>query len=76
MLTIVNYPSPMAYGQAAEAKFDIEPRAVGKIQILAIFKILSDEAITDQDLDALLGEAAELASRGAGPPGQGAVPPG
>ncbi|MFY1700724.1 hypothetical protein ACN28G_03075 [Micromonospora sp. WMMA1923] len=42
---------------------DIEPMSAGRIQGLTILHTLGGGAVTDEDLDALLGEAATLANR-------------
>ncbi|WP_327032538.1 hypothetical protein [Micromonospora ureilytica] len=41
----------------------IDPQMAGRIQGLVILAILSDDAVADDDLEALLAEAAALASR-------------
>jgi hypothetical protein len=43
---------------------DITPTMIGKIQTHAIYKALSEKEISDQHLDALLGEAAQVAGQG------------
>jgi hypothetical protein len=43
--------------------YDIEPNMIGKIQAAVIYKVLTDASVTDEQLDALLAEAAELADR-------------
>ncbi|SCF30994.1 hypothetical protein [Micromonospora chokoriensis] len=42
---------------------DIDPQMAGRVQGLVILRILGQGAISDEDLDALLAEATELASR-------------
>lgn len=46
-----------------ELDYDIEPSMIGKIQATVVYKVLTDASITDEQLDALLAEAAELAGR-------------
>ncbi|MFY1690813.1 hypothetical protein [Plantactinospora sp. WMMB782] len=46
-----------------EADYDIAPSMIGKIQAAVVYKVLTDEHITDEDLDAVLIEAAQLATR-------------
>ncbi|MET8256926.1 hypothetical protein [Micromonospora sp. NPDC005205] len=42
---------------------NIDPQMAGRVQGLVILQILGDGATSDEDLDALLVEAADLASR-------------
>lgn len=46
-----------------EADYDIDPTMIGKIQAAVVYKVLTDEPISDEDLNAILAEAAELAAR-------------
>ncbi|MEN3612320.1 hypothetical protein AAH979_22560 [Plantactinospora sp. ZYX-F-223] len=46
-----------------EADYDVDPSMIGKVQAAVVYKVLTDERITDEDLDAVLTEAAQLASR-------------
>ncbi|GIG86410.1 hypothetical protein [Plantactinospora endophytica] len=46
-----------------DADYDIEPSSIGKIQAAVTYKVLTDEKITDDELDALLAEATAIASR-------------
>lgn len=43
--------------------YDIDPDMVGKIQAATVYKVLTDEELSDADLDAFLAEAVQLASR-------------
>ncbi|MGW0435259.1 hypothetical protein ACWDV4_22310 [Micromonospora sp. NPDC003197] len=43
--------------------YDIEPNMIGRIQASTVYKILSEENMTDEDLNALLAESMQLASR-------------
>lgn len=43
--------------------YKIEPNMIGRIQASTVYKALSEENITDEDLDALLTESIRLASR-------------
>ncbi|MGX7675575.1 hypothetical protein [Plantactinospora sp. DSM 117369] len=43
--------------------YNIEQEMIGKIQAATVYKVLTEEHISDSDLDAFLTEAVELASR-------------
>ena len=46
-----------------EVEYDIDPSMIGKIQAATVYKILTDENIGDEELEAFLAEASELANR-------------
>ncbi|MGI5214180.1 hypothetical protein [Plantactinospora sp. CA-290183] len=46
-----------------DVEYDIEPGMIGKIQAATVYKVLTDEGITDVDLEAFLSEATNLANR-------------
>ncbi|AVT32263.1 hypothetical protein C6361_25540 [Plantactinospora sp. BC1] len=46
-----------------DADYDIEPSSIGKIQAAVTYKVLTDEQLTDEELDSFLTEATEIASR-------------
>jgi hypothetical protein len=43
--------------------YDIHPQMIGRIQAATVNKVLAEGDLTDQELDAVLSEAVELASR-------------
>jgi len=43
--------------------YAIEQNMIGKIQAATIYKVLTEEDLSDSDLDAILAEAVQLASR-------------
>jgi hypothetical protein len=43
--------------------YDIPQRMIGTIQAAAVFKVLTEDNLADEALDAFLAEAAQLASR-------------
>ena len=43
--------------------YDIDHQMIGRIQAATVHKVLAEEDLTDQELDAVLAEAVELASR-------------
>lgn len=45
------------------ATYQISPDAIGKIQAATVYKVLTDENLTDEELEAFLSEAVELADR-------------